>query len=68
MYGKTGELHHQYGKSHSEETRNKIKNSLKNKIYKKICKNCNNEFETKHARTSYCNADCKREYRDNQKK
>lgn len=68
MYGKTGELHHQYGKSHSEETRNKIKNSLKNKIYKKVCKNCNSEFETKHARTSYCNADCKREYRDNQKK
>ena len=68
MYGKTGVLHPQYGKTHSQETRNKIKQSLKNTIYKKTCKNCGKQFETKYARTTYCDKECKREYRDNQKK
>lgn len=68
MYGKKGKLSHRYGTKHSEETRNKIKESLKNKVYKKVCKNCNIEFDTKYARTTYCCADCKREYRDNHNK
>lgn len=68
MYGKKGKLSHRYGTKHSEETKNKIKESLKNKVYKKICKNCNREFDTKYARTTYCSADCKRKYRDNHNK
>lgn len=68
MFGITGELHPRYGKKHTEETRDKIKNALKKVVYKKICKQCNAEFETKYARTTYCNAECKRKYRDNQKK
>lgn len=68
MYGKKGKLHPNYGKTQSEETKNKIKKSLSNTTYKKTCKNCEKEFETKYARTTYCNKECKREYRDNQKK
>jgi putative endonuclease segB len=68
MYGKKGKLSHRYGTKHSERTKDRIRESLKNKVYKKVCKNCNKEFNTKYARTTYCSADCKRKYRDNHNK
>lgn len=66
MYGVRGENHPRYNTTHSEESRKKISDSLKKVTYLKVCKYCENQFESKHARTSYCTKDCKkRQYRDN---
>lgn len=54
----SGEGNGMYGKSHTEESRMKMREAAKSKIYHPCCKSCGKIFDAKSPTTKYCQ-ECK---------